>query len=201
MADLLFRPFAFPLALVAWFCGCAGNPPEPKVQPPPTIRGVERYFPLGDGYVYVYETSVEGDGARDMLLLRVKRLDAGRAQMQTGSGTRDLIIGLNAIKREGSGFVLRAPLRQGATWGGENGGNTKVDAVDVKVAVPAGKFEGCIRTVEVIEGDARGQITSVFCDGVGIAEMHVEQWQGSSHAAKRFVLKSFGPPVRIDTQR
>lgn len=185
--------------LPAVFSGCGAGPESPQTPRASGTTGVERYFPLGDGYVYTYETT-EADQSQDMLLLRVKRLDKEHAQLQTASGVRHLIISPNAIRREGSGFVLRGPLDQGASWEGDNGGRTHIEAVNVRVSVPAGNFADCIRTVERI-GQATGKITSVFCDGVGIAEMRVEQWEGATHAVKHFALKAYGPPVDLDAPR
>ena len=181
------------------FSACAGSPPQPTAPDKPKHEGVERYFPLGDGYVYTYETDDEGD-MKDMLLLKVRRLDPAHAQLHTSSGVRELRITAEAIQRQGSGFVLRAPLRVGTTWNGDNGGTTRIDAVDVRVSVPAGSFDACIRTVEEIDAAGHGRITTVYCENVGIAQMYVEQWEGAEHAAKRFLLRSFGPPVDLDAK-
>lgn len=193
-------PRAAVFTLLSLVPACGGPPPA-ETPSQPDITGVEQYFPLGDGFVYTYQTVDEGSGSEDMLLLRVSRPDASHAKLQTGSGVRLLQITSEAIRREGSGFVLRAPLREGATWDGDNGGSTRVEAVDVTVSVPAGTFKDCVRTVEEIGGAGRGRITSVYCKGVGIAEMNVEQWEGADHAAKRFQLRSYGPPVNLDAEK
>lgn len=190
--------FALPVLL---FIACGGTPPEPSTPKKPQLEGVERYFPLGDGYVYTYETTDEAGNPQDMLLLRVRRLGPAHAQLHTASGIRELRITPDAIQRQGSGFVLRAPLRAGSTWEGDNGGTTRVDAADVRVTVPAGSFEGCLRTVEEIGASGRGRITTVYCEDVGIAQMRVEQWEGAEHAVKLFHLRSYGPPVDLDAER
>ena len=195
--------FALPRATVICLLSlvpACGGPPPAESPSGPEVTGIEQYFPLGDGYVYTYETVDNAKGNQDMLLLRVRRPDPRHAQLQTGSGVRLLQITSEAIRREGSGFVLRAPLREGATWDGDNGGSTRVEAVGVAVSVPAGNFKDCIRTVEEIGGAGRGRITSVYCKGVGIAEMNVEQWEGADHATKRFQLRSYGPPVNLDAE-
>ena len=129
-------PPSLPALCLALVAGCGDNTPAPKSAPASKTRGVERFFPLGDGYAYTYDSVDVGDGREDMLLLRVRRLAPGLAQMHTASGVRRLVITREAIRREGSGFVLRAPLDKGATWEGDNGGTTTVAATR---AAPSGQ--------------------------------------------------------------
>lgn len=192
---MIQRVVAVATGLLLAACGSAATPP-PKTEAPPATA-LERYFPLGDGYVYTYDTIRDETGERDTLMLRVERIDTSHARMHTSSGVRELLLSDAAIRREGGGFVLRAPLELGAVWDGDNGGNTRVEAIDAKVSVKAGAFEDCVRTVEEIGGAANGKITSVFCPNVGIAWMLVEESNGGVHAAKRFELRSYGPPVDL----
>jgi hypothetical protein len=185
------------LLLVA--CGSpASRSQTPKIPP---ASGVEEFFPLGDGYVYTYETLDEDGRAEDMMLLRVRRSDPGRAELHTASGVRELVVTADSIRRSPGGFVLLAPLDKGAQWDGDNGGITRVHDVNVKLTVPAGTFDACIQTVEEISGATRGRITSVYCPAVGLARMTVEQWERGERNSKRFDLRSYGPPVNLDADR
>jgi hypothetical protein len=196
---MTLRAAALAAALALSACSAA-SPSSPKSGDSPRTA-LERYFPLGDDFVYTYDTIREETGERDTLMLRVERLDASRARVHTSSGVRELVLSDTAIQKEGGGFVLRAPLEPGAAWDGDNGGSTRVDAIDANVTVKAGSFTDCVRTVEEIGGAGRGKITSVFCPNVGIAWMLVEEWAGADHAAKRFELRSYGPPVDLDPPR
>lgn len=181
--------------------GCASPVSQAQAPEQPQASGVEKFFPLGDGYVYTYETLDEDGRAQDMMLLRVRRPDPGRAELHTASGVRDLVVTADSIQRQPGGFVLRAPLEKGAQWDGDNGGTTRVQDVNVKLTVPAGTFDGCIQTVEEISGTSRGRITSVYCPTVGLARMTVEQWERGERDSKRFDLRSYGPPVNLDADR
>jgi hypothetical protein len=174
---------------------CGGPPSAEQAQKPPSATGIEHYFPLSDGFTYTYET-VTDDGAKDMSMVQVRRTDPRHAELRTGSGIRRLEVTSDAIRREGSGYVLRAPLNEGARWEGDNGGTTVVREANVKQVVPAGTFEGCVRTEEEVLLE-RARITVVYCPGVGIVRMDVEQ----DGASKRFELRSYGSPAALDEAR
>lgn len=191
---------AFSLLPLLW-AGCGTPASQAQAPEQPQASGVEKFFPLGDGYVYTYETFDDEGRVQDMMLLRVRRPEPGRAELHTASGVRDLSITVDSIRRQRGGFVLRAPLEKGAQWDGDNGGITIVQDVDVKLTVPAGSFHACIQTVEEINGTTRGRITSVYCPTVGLARMTVEQWERGERDSKRFDLRSYGPPVNLDADR
>ncbi len=182
-------------AILATTVACGGPPVAGTAQAPPPLSGVERYFPLSDGFTATYETTTDG-GAKDMSMVQVRRTSPGRAEVRTGSGVRHLEVTSDAIRREGSGYVLRSPLSEGEQWEGDNGGTTVVRAAGVKLVVPAGTFEGCVRTVEEVLRE-RARITVVYCPGVGIARMDVEQ----DGISRRFELRSYGAPVPLDDAR
>jgi hypothetical protein len=60
--------------------------------------------------------------------------------------------------------------------------------------VPAGKFAGCIRTVEEAKlAAATRTTTTTFCPGVGITTLQIEGEQEGTSVLQRIALKSFGP--------
>lgn len=181
--------------ILATTVACGGPSAPGKAPERPSTTGIERYFPLSDGFTSTYET-VTDEGAKDMSMVQVRRTDPRHAEVRTGSGVRRLEVTSDSIRREGSGYVLRAPLSEGARWEGDNGGTTVVRDANVKLVVPAGTFEGCVRTEEEVVQE-RARITVVYCPGVGIARMDVEQ----DGASKRFVLRSYGAPAALDEPR
>jgi hypothetical protein len=175
-------------------CSCAGTP-SPSLAPRDTRSQVERLFPLLDGYIYTYQNSGQSAGV-DMFMIRVRRTSSTTAQLVTGSNVRMLTISADHVRRDGGGFVLRAPLQKGASWQGDKGIVRVVDT-GVQVKVPAGSYLGCVQVVEEVGGDARGTITTFFCPEVGIARMRVQQWQGAEELTQTTELRSFGPPMDL----
>lgn len=183
------------LAAFALLAGCGA--PAPSVQTPAAPGGVERFFPLVDKHIYTYETVREDTGARDMFMVHVQRRDASSAELVTGARIRSLIVEPDAIRRREGGFLLREPLQVGTTWAGDNGGQTRIVDTAAKVDVPAGKFEGCVRTVEELAAGAKGRITTTYCPLVGIAEMIVEEVADGETVVQRVSLRSYGAPVDL----
>src|SRR6202012_5498735 len=96
--------------------------------------------------------------------------------------------GVTIESRIGTSFVLKAPLVPGTTWRGEHGGNVKIIGVDKIADVPAGKFTGCVQTLEERLGDAPVRFATTFCPTVGIVIL--EAAPGAN--LERAELKSYG---------
>jgi hypothetical protein len=76
----------------------------------------------------------------------------------------------------------------------------RVAAVDRIVDVPAGKFVGCVDTVEEVRAasaEPARRVTTTYCPDVGIVSLHVEAWENGRHVGERAVLRSFGKPVSL----
>ena len=70
----------------------------------------------------------------------------------------------------------------------------KIAAVDASVEVPAGKYSGCVRTLE--EGGAlppAKRYETTYCPGIGMVLLVVSAPVGQGRAE----LKSYGKPVVI----
>jgi hypothetical protein len=82
-------------------------------------------------------------------------------------------------------------------WTGDDG-KVKVTSVNLSVDVPAGKFSGCIQTVEEAQLAAATtrKTTTVFCPGVGITVLEIQAEQAGTGVLERLTLKSFGPRFR-----
>jgi hypothetical protein len=85
------------------------------------------------------------------------------------------------------------PLSAGASWRGDRGSMVVVEAVDAAVEVPAGRFQGCVRTVERRGGDLPLQISTTYCPDVGIVRLDAARGMQTEVAT----LQSFGPPVNL----
>lgn len=196
-----------PLIFAAWssvIVACSGGTASTTgPNPAPTVNASEpgpntlssRLFPLEDRHIYQYVT--ESDDGQGLLMTRVRRLDARNGELLTSGGAKAFEYANDGVilKRPGMQpvYVLKEPITVGQEWRGENGGTVQVVAVDAKVTVPAGPFEGCVKTLEERGGDRPMRVATTFCPNTGIVLLEV----ASGAAAERAALKSYGPPVDL----
>lgn len=153
----------------------------------------ERYFPLVDGHVYHYVTRSDG-GGEGLLVARVHRADERRGELRFPSGVKRFEFTREGVVRSDTGvFVLKQPIAPGTAWAGEHGGRARITAVDAAVEVPAGRFTGCVQTVEERLGDRPARYVSTFCPDVGVVA--IEAVSGASHETAE--LKSYAPPLDL----
>jgi hypothetical protein len=190
------------LLVMALASGCGSDPKaDPDVpatrKPPAPTSGtpLELLFPLMDGYTYTYVAeTVHGE---EDLLARATRIGPFRGSLHFPSGTKDFEYrpdGVVLYSREwGPVYVLKMPIQKGNQWKGEHGGMVEIIDVDAPVDVPAGRFDGCVKTLETRGGDRPVKVQTTYCPGRGIVELAA----ASGRDMERAVLKSYGPPVDI----
>jgi hypothetical protein len=185
---------AFPLLSCL---ACGGSPGDKGATaagagPSATSSPASTFFPLREGNLFHYVT--EEGGETGMLVARVHRTDDAHAELRMSNVTKRFVVSPEGVAYAGGAYLLKAPLDLGAAWPGEHGGTTRVDAVDAEVTVPAGRFAGCVRTVEEGGRPPGSRYASTYCPGVGIVLLEVASGGGQARAA----LKSHGPPVRLE---
>jgi hypothetical protein len=156
---------------------------------------VERYFPLVDGNLYQYVTTDE-QGDQGLLVARVYRVDpqSGELRFPKRSKRFEYVAdGLVVHAGPETGYVLKVPLEVGTAWRGEHGGHTVITSLDASLQVAAGRFAGCLQTVEERLGDRPVRYTTTFCPDVGVVEIDAVGGTQLEHAE----LKSYGPPMSI----
>ena len=162
---------------------------------------VSRFFPLTDGTQWAYDAEEDGTGNKGIFVTRAKAMAGARFSLVTGQRSRIVEVRQDGITRIETGtYLLRAPLASGAEWPGDGGAVVRVAAVDRIVDVPAGKFVGCIDTVEEVRAATGGltrRVTTTYCPDVGIVSLHAEAWENGRHVGERAVLRSFGKPVSL----
>jgi hypothetical protein len=142
--------------------GCASSPtPAPTAKVTPA-----RLYPLSSGSAWSYDVDT-GDGSQVLATMRVTESDAGRAAVQGGEGVTHYELRADGIYRpDRGGYLLKAPLRAGATWLSGDGVQAEISASDIKIETAAGSFSGCLEVVE--RGSASGAvITTTYCPDVG----------------------------------
>ena len=142
--------------------------------------------------MFSYETRVEPDGERGLLVLEVRRRRPELAELVVAGRTQRLNVSATAVELVTGGALLREPLAEGASWRGDFG-RVRVTHVARTVTVPAGTFQGCLETLEeMTSSEGTKRTTTAYCPDVGIALRETEVEQDGQHATERIKLKSFG---------
>jgi hypothetical protein len=159
-------------------------------------------LPLVDGNQWAFDAEDDETGGKGMFVTRVRRLPGPRFSLMSSQGSHVLEVRADGIVRqESKAYLLRAPLSAGAEWPGENGATVRVSAVDKIIEAPAGKFVGCVETMEQVlapsgKNPAR-RVTTTYCPDVGIVLLHAEAWEGAAHVGEHATLRSFGKPAEL----
>jgi len=188
------------LTVVLLAVGCGGGPVaqnKSKLGPTkPVITDVERYMPLKADTVYAFETSIENSGEKGVLMMHVERPRASQAVLTVGGKAQRLEIDPQGIRLANGGWLLKAPLQVAAHFKGQFG-EVVIRSTDAVAEVPAGRFSGCVETIE--ESPAvKKRVTTVFCPDIGIVSLDAEGSVGDDFGRERAVLRSYGPRVDID---
>lgn len=186
------RLSALALATLAAACGTSDQPAAAPGAKATSGSSLEKLFPLEDGNLYHYTTK-DGDET-GMLVAKVKRSDPQHGQLQLSNKTNSFVYAADGVTYDTGVYILKTPLEVGTSWPGEHGGIVKIGAVDASADVPAGKYTGCVRTVE--EGGALPpgkRYETTYCPGIGMVLLVVSAPVGQARAE----LKSYGKPVVI----
>jgi len=195
--DLAGRLDLLACAALLGACGSAGA--AAPVQQPANVdpRSPERYLPLVHDTVFAYETSSEATGETGVLMMSVARPRSGLAEIKIGSRIQRLDLVADGIRHATGGYLLKAPLAVGSRYKGQFG-EVRITTLDRSVQVPAGKFEGCLETVEETQVPAAKRATTVFCPDVGIVILVAEGTSDGEYTVERAQLRSHGPRIDIN---
>ena len=146
-------------------------------------------LPLEDKTVSSFEMSSDM-GEEGLLILEIFRPRPDMAELVIAGRTQRLLVEPHRITQLSGGTVLEEPLQKGHEFTGPFGRTTIVDD-DVRVELPAGKFEHCLTTVEESQRPAKRAV-STYCRGVGLAHLVVETF-GEDAVRLETRLTSHGP--------
>jgi len=186
-----------PGAALLWLlaAGCAAQQSAPASVPQTAvINEVTRYLPLENETVFSYETYIEDTNERGIAVFEIKRPRPELAELSLAGQVRKRYYFEPAgVRSSHGGYLLKSPLSLNSEWTGDDG-KVRVTNVSLSVDTPAGKFSGCLQTVEDAQlGAATRKTTTVFCPGVGITVLEIEAAQDSTSVLQRLTLKAFGP--------
>lgn len=158
------------------------------------LNDLTRLLPLTDNTVFSYETYIEDTNERGIAVFEIKRPRPELAELSVAGQVRKrYYFEPEGVRSGHGGYLLKLPLTLNAQWTGDDG-QVRVTAVDQCITVPAGKFSGCLQTVEQAQlGSATRRTSTVFCPGVGITVLEIEANDASTSVLQRLTLKSFGP--------
>ena len=100
-------------------------------------------------------------------ITRVQSVDGDRVEVRTGDTVVQYELSSDGIRVPPEDvWLVRAPLRVGATWPARGGRTATLVAVDASAQTPAGTFGDC---VEVNErgGELDLEVRTIYCPGVG----------------------------------
>lgn len=185
-------------ALLALGCGGGGASPGAATATGPTqvISDVQRFMPLAPNTVYAFATEVENTGEHGVLMMQVDRPNDTSAVLTVGGKAQRLELLPEGIRLATGGWLLKAPLQEGAAFKGQFG-TVVVRSTDKSIEVPAGKFTGCVETVEESRV-VQKRVTTVFCPDTGIVLLDAEGSIGDEFGRERALLRSYGPRVDIN---
>ena len=147
---------------------CGGATPAATSAGAPSAADL---FPLAEGNVWTYDAYDHQGNGPTLAGIRVARALGPRFTLRSIPAGEVVGIyeqrdgGLFAV--DAGSWLLRDPLTLGAEWDAKGRRRARVDALDVAVEVPRGRFEGCVRVVET-GGQLDLHIATTYCPGVGV---------------------------------
>ncbi len=149
------------LLLVGSACGGASSS-----TPSSAISDPRDFFPLRAGNAWSYDVDT-GDSVSTLAISRVQAFDGRVAKVRTGETVVVYELSAQGIREANAdAWVLRAPLREGATWPGRGGRSARLVSTEADVQTIAGDFDDCIEVLET-GGRLELEVRTVYCRGVG----------------------------------
>lgn len=179
-------------------CGGADAPPPEAPGPAAAETSVGRFLPLPNDFVYTYDTYSDGQKIGS-LWMQITHVRDQRVDLKIGSRVTHLELVQEGVRDIGGGWVLKAPLEQGAEFAGKNG-RVRITRMGVPIETPAGSFKECLETQEDAGGaEAQSRVTTLYCPDVGIARLDIMTQEGNELIEERAVLRSFAKRVDINS--
>lgn len=153
--------------MVAVSIGCATTKTESPPGPPPPENAAE-YYPLVPGWKWAYEVEQQKTGSILATYAVLERV-VDTVFVQFGDERLAYTLLPDGIAQrsglEQGDYVLKSPIRTGASWRVE-GGEARVVSVGKTLTVPGGTFRNCA-TVEVTRSNPPRVSRTIYCSGIG----------------------------------
>ena len=143
------------------------------------------------GSVWTYDVDT-GQGLPTLAITRVTGSDGSRSEVSSGADPIVYETRADGLYRSDRGaYVLKAPIRQGATWDAGAGSQAEVVDTDKHVTTPAGDFNHCVEVRET-GGSAGKLVRTVFCPDIGPVEVESSMQMELSGQTARVLAKLRG---------
>lgn len=180
------------LTLTLPACGGAEGP-APAAPSAPTEPVTARHLlPLEHDTVFSYETLTDA-GETGLMVLQIRRPRPDLAELDVAGRVQRLDVDETSVMHSAGGYLLKDPIRVGASFPGAFGAVTVVE-MDKSVQLPAGSFERCVVTREEASQPFK-RADSTYCPGVGLVSLVVEASGDADVLRVETRLKSHGPRV------
>ncbi|HOX46359.1 MAG TPA: hypothetical protein PK668_22340 [Myxococcota bacterium] len=173
---------------------CAHGPATPEG--PTASHPLEAYMPLAVGTRWVYGTTFQGQPQPDLEVVLVR--EEGGFFLDNRPTPSRFRFDAEGLRDGATRYLLKAPLTQGLKWMSVADLKTvehyEITAVERKVSVPAGVFDGCVTVRMEVRLDERRAMRNdmTFAPGVGMVDVRVSLLDGAKELPQsRLVLKVF----------
>lgn len=164
------------VALALSFAAC--GPATPEIAEPDIDRlAPSTLYPMNDGAQWVYDVDTGGGEPPTLGIFEVIGATGSERQIANNRGMNaqgqvthgepnTYRVSADGIQHIGGGWVLRAPVADGAEWDAMGGRTARVTDLDATVEVFAGTYEHCV-TVEETGGEDGRVVRTTYCPQVG----------------------------------
>jgi hypothetical protein len=173
------------LALAA--CGGAAQHPATEVDLSPSSL-----YPLSLGRAWSYDVDT-GDGQSVLVVNRVTAAEGGVFELHNGTAEalRYRVLADGITHADKDGYLLKAPIAQGATWRSGPHSEAVVLRLHERVTGTAGEHSECVVVAER-NADTGQRIETTYCPGVGPALVAAEMEVRGEVVRVTAKLRGFG---------
>ena len=152
----------------------------------------DRLYPLRAGSVWTYDVDTGEGGPPTLAITRVTQRSGEQVDVSSGGPPIRYELRADGLYRgDRRAYLLKQPLRKGATWDAGQGATAEVLDVDKRMSTPAGDFVGCVEVREQ-GGSTPKVVRTVFCPDVGPVELESSMGLAVSGRSARVVARLRG---------
>lgn len=124
------------------------------------------FYPMTQGNAWSYDVDT-GQASTTLAIVRVEAFDGRIAEVRTGQAVVRYEVRPEGIRIPSQDvWLLRAPLREGATWLARGGRMARLVSMQARTDGEAGRLEHCIEVLET-GGALELEVRTVYCAGIG----------------------------------
>lgn len=184
--------------------GCAASVGTDAATPRTDRLAPSVLYPMIEGSQWVYDVDTGGEEPPALGIFEVIESEGDRRRIANNRGMSadgqvrygepmDYEVSAEGIRHVASNrWILRAPIREGASWPALGGRTARVTDDDVSIQVAAGTFDHCV-AVEESGGEDGRTVRTVYCPEVGpvLVETRMSTQLTTRTIATRSSLRSY----------